>query len=205
MEIASAARSTWAGFIAERDSYNFLSTGKTDSLETAVNPGSEAVVTACMAGASVAAGAAAGASVAAGAGAPQAEISMPINKIMKKDFRDIKESFWENNLTLRLCLRRNNFLVLKIYHRKTKKPPLLRRVLTKKINKLFKCHLSLTNNRFQYLRIQIPRMVWHSHKQISPFELDMASSLAHLSKTCFFQRGNYLTRFKDRQFRHKLL
>jgi hypothetical protein len=91
METASAILSTGAGFTTERDVYNSLSVGKIDSLETDVNSGSEAVVTACMAGASVAAGA--GASVAAGAALPQAEISNPISKIAKKDFRDIKESF----------------------------------------------------------------------------------------------------------------
>jgi len=48
-----------------------------------------------MAGASVAAGI--GDSVAAGL-PPQAEINMPINKIMKKDFRDIKAPRKKNGL-----------------------------------------------------------------------------------------------------------
>jgi hypothetical protein len=105
METASATRSAGAGFTVDRDLYNVLSAAKTDSLETDVNPGSDAVVMFCMAGASVAAGA--GASVAAGAGAwvaagapPQAEITSPNSKIAKKDFRDIKESFRENDANL---------------------------------------------------------------------------------------------------------
>jgi hypothetical protein len=79
--------------------YKFLSADKTDSLETDVNPGSEAIVKGCMAGASVAAGA--GASMAGAwvaAGAPQLAMNKPINKIAMKCFRDIKASFRGNCL-----------------------------------------------------------------------------------------------------------
>ena len=98
METANAVLSAGAGFKADRDLYKFLSADETGSLETDINPGSEAIVTGCMAGASVAT---AGASVAAGAGAsmagawvaagaPQAESTSPINNIAMKCFRDIK-------------------------------------------------------------------------------------------------------------------
>jgi hypothetical protein len=104
METANAVLSAGAGFKADRDLYKFLSADETGSLETDINPGSEAIVTGCMAGASVAT---AGASVAAGAGAsmagawvaagaPQAESTSPINNIAMKCFRDIKESFRGN-------------------------------------------------------------------------------------------------------------
>jgi hypothetical protein len=90
METASATRSAGAGFIVESDLYNFLSADKTGSMETDRNPGSEAVVIGCMAGASVAA---AGAGAWVAAGAPQLAMNKPINKIAMKYFRDIKESF----------------------------------------------------------------------------------------------------------------
>jgi hypothetical protein len=97
MDTAIATGSAGAGFTLESDLYNFLSADKAGSLETDINPGSEAVVIGCMAGASVAA-AGAGASVAAGAALPQAEINKPANKIKitRKYFRDIKESFRGN-------------------------------------------------------------------------------------------------------------
>jgi hypothetical protein len=125
IETASATGSAGAGFAAERDLYNVLSADKTDSLETDVNPGSEAVVTGCMAGASVAAGA--GAWVVTGAAPPQAEINKPKSKITKKDFRDIKESFYE---TIRppedFAGARSNFL--ENISQRIKNPPHLRRI-----------------------------------------------------------------------------